>query len=318
MISIIVPVHNTEEYLEKCISSIRNQTHRDIEIILINDGSTDKSPEICDYHASLDNRITVIHKKNGGVATARNDGLKIAQGKYVGFVDSDDYISENMYEEMYKSALAHDADIVESGIERITLSGHILASNYKNKVLTENKNCFREYCEGNIDQSSCTKIFKRELLENIDFGTFRHNEDHYFNTQVFLRCKTLVIKSENFYKYIYHPTSAVRKPFSRSREDAVAANKLMYKICHQVYPEYSFFFARHVARSSLNCYLGFDKSDFTDKKEMKEKYWNDFVLFFRKSKILYPLTGASILLTSFRISPKLAMLLLDVKRRFNS
>ena len=101
MISIIVPIYNVELYLEKCIESIINQTYKDIEVILINDGSTDKSGIICDKYAKIDDRIIVLHKENGGVSSARNKGLDIAKGDYIAFVDPDDYIEPNMYEEMF-------------------------------------------------------------------------------------------------------------------------------------------------------------------------------------------------------------------------
>ena len=96
MISIIVPIYNVELYLEKCIESIINQTYKDIEVILINDGSTDKSGIICDKYAKIDDRIIVLHKENGGVSSARNKGLDIAKGDYIAFVDPDDYIEPNM------------------------------------------------------------------------------------------------------------------------------------------------------------------------------------------------------------------------------
>ena len=101
LISVIIPVYNVELYLRRCIDSVIKQTYKNLEIILVDDGSTDKSGEICDEYASLDNRISVIHKENGGLSSARNAGLKNAHGEYFGFVDSDDAIVEDMYEYLY-------------------------------------------------------------------------------------------------------------------------------------------------------------------------------------------------------------------------
>ena len=98
LISVIVPVYNVESYLEKCIESIQNQSYKSLEIILVNDGSTDSSGDICDKYAAHDKRIKVIHKKNGGLSSARNAGLEVANGDYIAFVDSDDYIEITMYE----------------------------------------------------------------------------------------------------------------------------------------------------------------------------------------------------------------------------
>lgn len=318
MISVIVPIYNAEKYLERCIGSLRIQTYRDIEIILINDGSTDKSSGICDYYASLDNRIKVIHKLNEGVAAARNDGLKIAIGEYVGFVDSDDYIDENMYEQLYLSAHVHNADIVQGGCKRVSLSGSCLySSKFKNKVVIGRKKCFREHCEKkNVDASSCTKLFKREILGDIDFGGFHHNEDLYFNTQIFFKCKVLIIRNELFYKYVHRPESTVRNVFSRAYEDAVLVNKLLYDMCNKVYPDYSYYFARNIAVQSYNCYRGFDISDFKDKEEQKKKYWIFFKKFFKKSKILLPITTRDSLLILFRICPMFTITLVYRMHQF--
>ena len=105
-ISIIVPVYNAENYLDNCIKSILNQTFEDFELILVNDGSTDKSSHICNYYKKIDSRIKLINKKNGGVSSARNKGLEVAIGKYIGFVDSDDYIHPKMYETLYNYIIA--------------------------------------------------------------------------------------------------------------------------------------------------------------------------------------------------------------------
>lgn len=320
MISIIIPVYNAGKYLERCINSVCNQTYRDIEIILINDGSTDKSSTICDYYASLDNRIKVIHKINEGVAAARNDGLKIANGDYIGFVDSDDYIGEKMYKELYKSAQTYNADIVQSGYEKISPAGiSILSSHYKDKVVIGNKNCFKEYCEGeNIVNYCWCRIYKREILKDIYFGKFHYSEDAYFIIQVFLRCEILVIRSGLYYKYVQTTDSACKQPFNLFYEDTVTVGQLMYNMCKGVYPNYSCYFARYIAINSYNCYRGFDMSDFKNKEDMKEKYWNYFIQFFKESKILLPITKRDSLLMLFRICPKLTISLVNRRREFTT
>lgn len=111
LISIIIPVYNVEEYLSACLKSVIGQTYKNLEIIVVDDGSTDKSGMICDEYCNRDNRITVIHKKNGGLSDARNAGLKAAKGQYIGFVDSDDWIAPEMYEILYQSCKMYEADI---------------------------------------------------------------------------------------------------------------------------------------------------------------------------------------------------------------
>lgn len=110
-ISIVVPIYNVEKYLDQCVKSIINQTYKNLEIILVNDGSIDNSGKICDKYKRQDNRVIVIHKENGGSSDARNVGIQIATGKYIGFVDSDDYIEKDMYEFLYNNMINENADI---------------------------------------------------------------------------------------------------------------------------------------------------------------------------------------------------------------
>ena len=111
LISIIIPVYKVEKYLEKCIKSVLDQTYKNLQIILVDDGSPDNCGNICDDYARVDNRIEVIHKANGGLSDARNVGLKAARGEYIGFVDSDDYVSNEMFENLYNTLISNDVDV---------------------------------------------------------------------------------------------------------------------------------------------------------------------------------------------------------------
>ena len=141
LISIIVPVYNVEVYLEKCLNSIINQTYGNIEIILINDGSTDNSGKICDKYAKIDERVVVIHKENGGVSSARNAGLKVAKGNFVGFVDPDDWIAEDMYEKLYLEIKKFNANISVCKFKRVM----------DRKNFIKRKNCFDAITLNSID-----------------------------------------------------------------------------------------------------------------------------------------------------------------------
>ena len=123
-ISVVVPVYNVEMYLERCVESIRNQTLKELEIILVDDGSPDNSPAICDRYASVDSRVKVIHKENGGLGMACNSGLDVAAGEFIAFCDSDDWLDPTMYESMYEMAKKYDADMVFSGIRQVDENGH--------------------------------------------------------------------------------------------------------------------------------------------------------------------------------------------------
>lgn len=116
LISVIVPIYRVEKYLEPCIESIINQTYKNLEIILVDDGSDDNCGEICDKYAKIDARIKVIHKKNAGLNNARKSGIKIASGKYIGYVDGDDWIEPDMYETLLRNAVKYNVDVVETGV----------------------------------------------------------------------------------------------------------------------------------------------------------------------------------------------------------
>lgn len=159
MISIIVPVYKVESYLERCVDSLRNQTHRDIEIILVDDGSPDSCPQLCDALAAQDSRIRVVHKKNGGLSSARNAGLAVATGTYVGFVDSDDDVEPDMYEKMVAVTESEQVDFVMCDYLRIPADG----SRYLKTL---------DIRPGHYDKAALRKeIFPRLIMgENVDYG----------------------------------------------------------------------------------------------------------------------------------------------------
>lgn len=168
-ISIVVPVYNVDEYLEECIESIIKQSYPNIQIILVDDGSTDLSGLICDKYAQNDSRIEVIHQNNAGLVEARKAGLKRTIGEYVGFVDGDDYIDENMYERLLDYALQENVDIVHTGYWYETGNQSYVKTDYDAQVLCSENDRIRLVeailnMETNIEPSICSKLFKRELV----------------------------------------------------------------------------------------------------------------------------------------------------------
>ena len=179
-ISIIVPVYKVEGYLKKCIESICNQTIKDIEIILVDDGSPDRCGEICDYYSKKDSRIRVIHKENGGLSDARNVGLEIATGKYIGFVDSDDFVSSDMFELLFDlcgknntSIAGCDLAYVYDGTDRVDY-----CSNAQEYIMTSSE--FFELMldvQKNVRTGVWNKLYKRELFNNVRFPKGKFFED---------------------------------------------------------------------------------------------------------------------------------------------
>ena len=210
LISIIVPVYNVEKYIEKCVNSIINQTYRNIEIILVDDGSKDRSGEICDELKLKDNRIKIIHKQNGGLSDARNAGMKIANGNYIGFVDSDDYIKEDMFETLYELCKKYNSDISIVSYYEI-YHDKVIGVRDSKKLYELNKiDAMKEILIDRAIQSyAWNKLFKRELFEQIEFPTNKNFEDIATTLLLFERADKVVLLEDPKYYYVRRDDSIV-------------------------------------------------------------------------------------------------------------
>lgn len=227
-ISIIVPIYNVEEYLDRCIESLVNQTYKNLEIILVDDESPDNSPAICDKWANLDSRIVVIHKKNEGVAVARNTGLSKATGDYIGFVDGDDYCFKNMYEHLMKNAAENDADISMCDYyESDTEVDDVDNSSCKTELVdydTAMKNvCMGEYLYGVL----WNKIYKAALVKNLTMPSLKCSQDLPYNYFAFKKAESIVFSSAKQYFYRVRKTSTTKSKFGYGALDAVKAREII-------------------------------------------------------------------------------------------
>ena len=197
-VSIIFPVYNVKEYLPKCLDSIANQTIRDFECILLDDGSSDSSGIICDSFAANDKRFSVVHLENGGVSRARNEGIKRAKGEYLGFVDSDDWIDPEMFESLYRDAKNYNADISICGVYEDRPPKKIIEmTSVQAKICMFSNDGFRGY--------SVNKLGRRELFENVRFDEgIRCYEDLIFFYRLFSNCSKVVWNGKPLYHYFRH------------------------------------------------------------------------------------------------------------------
>lgn len=227
LVSVIVPIYGVEKYLENCLTSILNQTYRNLEIILVDDGSPDNCGAICDEYALKDSRIKVIHKQNQGLGYARNTGLEIAMGEYVYFIDSDDWIELNTIETLVSNMISNDVDLVMMGFKKSTetqsTSYSIVDKNtlyigdsVQKKVLlpmVAQDSSIKE--DFTINMCVWTNLYKREIIEknNISFFSEREylSEDICFNLSYLLNTQKMVIIPETLYNYRYNPTSLTNK-----------------------------------------------------------------------------------------------------------
>ncbi|MDR1877828.1 MAG: glycosyltransferase [Flavobacteriaceae bacterium] len=226
-ISVIVPVYNVESYLPRCLDSLVNQTLKEIEIITINDGSTDNSQAIIDEYCAKYSNIKSISKDNGGLSEARNTGILHAKGEYLAFVDSDDWVEKEMMEEMYLLANEHNAEIVFCSLQNINERGKVfrylpqLPQLPEKIVLSEDFTIF-----GEMECFACNKIFKRELFNDIEFPKGLHFEDIATIPRLFLKANVVAKTNKYFYQYFIR-TGSITRSYTSKGLDMFRAIKLV-------------------------------------------------------------------------------------------
>ena len=210
LISLIIPVYKVEKYLEKCIQSVINQTYENLQIILVDDGSPDNCGKICDEYAKKDHRIEVIHKSNGGLSDARNKGLEIAKGEYIGFVDSDDYIEADMYEVLYNLLKQYNADVSICNFYTVS-QGKISIKNADNGINEYNRiEILKEILlDKNIQSYAWNKLYKKELFDEIKYPIGKKYEDIGTTFYLLEKCNKVVVTGKSEYYYINRQDSIV-------------------------------------------------------------------------------------------------------------
>ncbi|MDP3035370.1 MAG: glycosyltransferase [Methanobacteriaceae archaeon] len=247
-ISIIIPVYNVEKYLEQCLESVINQTMRELEIICVNDGSTDSSPEILEEFAQKDERIKIIHKENGGIASARNEGLKYVTGEYIGFVDSDDWIEHHMYETLYNNAKSKDCDMVMCSahvfddmnqkmrndmpyftLERLdeSFDGIIFDHTHQNLIFGINVTAWNKLYESKFIQENNIRF-----QEGLDF------EDNPFFYETYLKARNVSLIRDPLYFYRVNRKGSFITSGNKRFFDIVPIHRINEDIIKENYPKY--------------------------------------------------------------------------------
>ena len=256
LISVIIPVYKVERYLPRCIDSILSQTYKNIELLLIDDGSPDLSGDICDEYAEKDPRVRMFHKENGGVSSARNLGLDEAKGDYIGFVDSDDYIAPGMYEKLVELIEDNNADIAVCGYQKelsdgtfqpyCETEGEILLSQHEQlECLLTNK----------YYSCSCwDKLFRKELVTDVRFdSTKKHNEDLLFLYEIMKKSNALAYTSEPYYYYCTNEGSASLSGFSDATMDIIYISEYILGDIQKNMPELFPLERREFMRNNITC-----------------------------------------------------------------
>lgn len=250
LVSVIIPVYGVEKYIAQCLESVINQTYNNLEIIVVNDGTKDRSAEIAKEYAAKDSRIKVYDFDNGGLSVARNRGLEIATGDYISYIDSDDWIEKNMYETLLEAAMKNDADMVKCGIIEVNSDKEDKIAFSNTKIIThKNHEAFENYFNGILWTLAWNGLYKRELAKRVKFPDNVVHEDNYSSGMfLYLAKKVLVIPfCGNYYRVNDEGISkgGVKKPLdkilaiSKLKEDLLALGfvdkKLDWKLSVEFY-----------------------------------------------------------------------------------
>ncbi|MBQ8355356.1 MAG: glycosyltransferase [Oscillospiraceae bacterium] len=238
LISVIVPVYKVEPYLDRCIRSIVDQTYRNLEIILVDDGSPDRCGEMCDAWAAKDSRIRVIHKENGGAGLARNIAMDLAHGEFISLIDSDDYIEPHMYEHLL-SLMVEDVDIAECELLETESDDAPLDGPKTDGILvcTAEEAMAHHIGDAIFRQTPPNKLYRRATVGDIRFPVGNRIDDEFFTYRVIARCRRLAHSDRRMYAYRQQPGSVMHLSFALSRLQAVDAKEQRLELLEQQFPE---------------------------------------------------------------------------------
>lgn len=241
LVSIIVPVYDTEEYLPNCVESILRQTYSNIEVILVDDESPDNCPQICEDYVEKDSRVQVIHQNNKGVSGARNTGLSAAKGNYIMFVDSDDQLFDNSVEVLLGDAKKHNADIVSGDKITIDQYGHVSngSDNHEKTIYSGHEPLILSLDGERHTSSACAKLYRKDFINDLFFEEGKNtNEDGFFVFQCYMRQPILVQHNIPVYKYIYRENSCTKQKFSDKLCSMLYFCEKKMHMVEETYPQY--------------------------------------------------------------------------------
>jgi glycosyltransferase involved in cell wall biosynthesis len=310
LVSVIIPVYNAEQFLKRCLNSIVHQTYSNIEILLVNDGSSDNSRAICDEYAINDQRVNVIHKENAGPSKAREDGINQSKGEYLIFVDADDYIDVNMIERMI-SVAEQGFDIVQCGFRKVTVNEELIETiRLKPTVVKGQKECATNYAaQKNTTNFLWNRIYRKNLFKDIEYPQLYAGEDSCLLTQLYASSEAITNIEDQLYSYVMTPESLCRQPFSYKRLGNVEAGKFMYNFYIENFPELASFSALHICSYSAKLYCDISQLTLNQKEEKMNYLLGTFREYYRKTKDNYARSKSSknrvALIELFNLSPLL-------------
>ncbi len=285
VISCVIPVYNSEKYLSRCVDSVLSQDYRFVEIVLIDDGSTDNSGFICDAYAKENDYVKVFHFSNCGASLARKAGLEYSKGEYVTFVDSDDFIAPNYISELYKLIIKYGAKISACGVKRVEV----------NENENENKNKIHEdYTDSLLEFDELMprffkyefwgfpgSLYNRALFEDINFPKATLSEDYYVKTQIFSSVRKLAVTSAPLYYYEFHEDSLSHTKLSMRAFEELENVKAVFEYAKEHCPEFSNFALSNVVETSVKL---FNMVSHSENPSLYKEQIDDVVCFLRNNK----------------------------------
>lgn len=238
LVSVIIPIYNVEKYLNRCIESVMNQTYKNLEIILVDDGSPDQCGNICDEWALKDSRIKVIHKENGGLSDARNAGMNIAVGEFIAFIDSDDVVHSLFIQYLLETMLEQNADIVECGVRKFSTEINFPLKDKGNTIFFTKIEALRELIfDGDIRQHVWNKLYRKKVIADVKFPVGKINEDEFWTYKVVGKAEKICKIENEFYGYFQREGSIMGARYSIQRLDALEAKAERLDYMSKFYPE---------------------------------------------------------------------------------
>lgn len=273
-ISVVVAIYNMENYLERCIQSLLHQTYGELEILLVDDGSTDGSREICEIYQKKDSRILLYSKENGGLSDARNYGIMRSSGEYLAFVDSDDWVEDNFFESLIVQIEENKADIACVGFDYVSDNARWLPNCQMKSLKMNQKQCLRRLCENKWFTSYVwNKLYRREVFDNIKFPFGENFEDISIMHELIKNASTIVCSDKILYHYYMRSGSIIHENTAKNEIDN------FYAYCRRLRAVNDFYLKQQVMKccSWSGYYILFLSNNQFDKNEYEEvkKFWID-------------------------------------------
>lgn len=277
-ISVIIPVYNVEDYIDECVESVVNQSYQNLKIILVDDGSTDSSGIKCDEWVEKDSRIKVIHQQNRGLSAARNNGVALSCGKYISFVDADDWLDKDYYQVLLTELLENDADIAASGVKRVYQNGEQAYPGSTRKIYTPEEALETVIAGTVFTVMVCNKLFKREFVTSHPFPVGHFHEDDFVMYGIITSCNNLVFCSDVFYYYRQRKYGTIESGLKHRFEDKYCSYFQNADLVNKCFTQLSWMMKRLLCQYAVNDYtLLFGKMD-RESRKMKRQ-----ILCWRKS-----------------------------------